>query len=381
MENLYKMNDFNDKEKYFLKVEDLQVSYRKELVLNEFNLQVKQEEIICLLGASGCGKTTFLNTLTGFVRFNSGRIIIENEVISNEKIPLRKRKKIAMVFQDYALFPHLSVFNNIAFSLSKLSKIEKKREVEAIANELEIEKLLAKYPHEISGGQKQRVSLARSLVFQPLLLLMDEPFSSQDAQLKEKLLIKVKSIIRKIKTTVIWVTHDQKEALMLSDKVGFMNKGKIEQIDKPYNIYHQPISKNVASFIGKGILVNGYMLKNGSIDCGFTIINEKIVKESKVLNYQLDFKQEKVAIFLFLRPNNVIIERISKEENKEEKQEKEIKGIINKEMFLGENSLYEVVLFSGEKLLSLVANHLKFNHKEKVKVRFSFKNGIIVFLR
>ena len=198
-----------------LKIKNLNFAYDKDLVLENFNLEVKEHEIVALKGKSGSGKSTILRLIAGLEKANSGEIYIDGKETS--KVETNKRK-IGYVFQDFALFPHLNVYNNISFGISHLSKKEQKQRVYKYANLFEIESLLKRYPHEISGGQKQRVALARSLVTQPKLLLLDEPMSALDTELRVALRPFLREILKELKITSILVTHDKEDVEVICDR-------------------------------------------------------------------------------------------------------------------------------------------------------------------
>lgn len=240
-----------------LEIRNLNFSYNKNKVIKDFSLFVEEGSFTTLLGPSGCGKTTLLKLISGFLEPDSGEIFINSNNICG--IPPEKRK-VAMVFQDYALFPHLTVEKNISYGLNLISrpkgtsKQEYKKENNAltqqIARILGIANLLERFPHELSGGQQQRVALARALVLKPGVLLMDEPLSSLDAKLRSQVREELKEIQQKFKITTIYVTHDQEEALFLSDKIAVINHGQLLQAGNPSEIYFSPKDAFTASFIG-----------------------------------------------------------------------------------------------------------------------------------
>ncbi len=228
---------------------------RRVKAVDNINLEIGKGEFFVILGPSGCGKSTLLNLIAGLEKPSSGEIYFgEKLVASKEKkifIPPKDRN-VAMVFQSYALYPHLNVFENIAFPLriQKLDKHSIKKEVEKIAEMLEIKDLLFARPSELSGGQKQRVAIARALVRKPSVLLLDEPLSNLDAQLRINARAEIKFLQKELKITTIYVTHDQTEAMSLGDRIAVMNKGKIEQIGSPEDLYKNPKNLFVAKFIG-----------------------------------------------------------------------------------------------------------------------------------
>ncbi|MEH6940948.1 ABC transporter ATP-binding protein [Bacillus sp. JJ722] len=224
--------------------------FGSNVVLDGIDLEVKQGELLTLLGPSGCGKTTTLNLIAGFLEADSGEVFIKGKNVT--KIPPYKRD-LGMVFQTYSLFPHMTVYENLSFGL-KLRKVPKADQDKKISRSLELVKMLGlehRYPRELSGGQRQRVAIARALVVEPELLLLDEPLSNLDAKLRHELRTEIKRLQKEIGVTTIFVTHDQEEALSMSDRVVVMNGGKIEQISTPTEIYNHPKTEFVFNFIGK----------------------------------------------------------------------------------------------------------------------------------
>jgi len=217
--------------------------------VDHVNLTLKRGEVFSLLGPSGCGKTTLLRILAGFEQADEGRVLLNGEDITN--LPPHKRV-INTVFQNYALFPHMTLWDNIAFGLQmkKLGKDQIKKEVEAMLALMDLERHAYKKPNMISGGQKQRVAIARALVNKPQLLLLDEPLAALDLKLRQRMLIELDTIHDEVGITFLYITHDQGEAMSLSDRIGVMNEGRIEQIGSPAEIYEAPRNSFVAAFIG-----------------------------------------------------------------------------------------------------------------------------------
>ena len=236
--------------------------------VNNVNLSIENEgDIICLLGPSGIGKTTILRTIAGLEKINSGKIILKNRVISSNKIHIEPEdRNVALSFQENCLFPHYSVEKNI--NLGSIRKIGKKKKINSkdIIKFLNLEKILNKYPHEISAGEAQRASLARSLISQPDLLLLDEPLSNVDQSFKEEIQVELKQILTNSKITTIIVTHDSYEAFYLGSKCAIILDGQIKQYDDPYNVYHFPNSVEVVNFLNRGILVPAKVTGENSLE-------------------------------------------------------------------------------------------------------------------
>lgn len=231
--------------------------------VDDLNLTVEQGEIITLLGPSGCGKTTTLRMVAGFEEPDSGSIEIDGTTVfdDHKSVPPEKRG-IGMVFQDYTLFPHMTIGKNVSFGLSKWSRHNRKHRAKEVLDLVGLGDYAERFPSELSGGQQQRVALARALAPKPHVILMDEPFSNLDAGLREKMRFDVENILRQANTTAIIVTHDQKDAFSISDRVVVMNDGVIQQIDAPRRLYQCPANCFVAQFVGKTNLLQGRLCPN-----------------------------------------------------------------------------------------------------------------------
>lgn len=227
----------------------------KKNIIDNINLEIKDKEFIVLVGSSGCGKSTILRLISGLEEVTSGEILIDDKVVNNTH---PKDRDIAFVFQSYALYPHMSVYENIAFGLKmrKYPKNEIDVKVREVAKALNLEDLLERKPRQLSGGQRQRVALGRAIVRNPKVFLMDEPLSNLDANLRVQMRSEIKRLHQKLKTTFIYVTHDQTEALTMGDRIVVLDKGKIQQADTPEEIYNNPKNKFVAGFIGQMNFIN-----------------------------------------------------------------------------------------------------------------------------
>ena len=230
-------------------LENISKSFGKKEILKNINLEIQDGEFLVLVGASGCGKSTLLRMVAGLETPSDGIIKIEDEIV-NDVHP--KDRNIAMVFQSYALYPHLNVYDNISLGLKvrKMAKCEIERRVKRAAEILKLEDYLKRKPKELSGGQRQRVALARAIVREPRVFLMDEPLSNLDAKLRSEMRAEIKKLQKRLKTTFIYVTHDQTEALTMGDRIVVLNNGEIQQIDTPNNIYNHPKNTFVATFMG-----------------------------------------------------------------------------------------------------------------------------------
>lgn len=242
----------------YLTLQQVSLAYQGKSVVHEVDLQLSEGQIGCLLGPSGCGKTTLLRAIAGFEPLINGSITLQGQVISHAELSIPPEKRgIGMVFQDYALFPHLSVADNIAFGIRQQSVKARKQRVEQLLELVKLPSFGKRYPHELSGGQQQRVALARALAPCPRLLLLDEPFGSQDMELRERLAREVREILKQEAITALLVTHDQYEAFAMADEIGVMQLGYLQQWGTAEQLYQQPANTFVASFIGKGALLPG----------------------------------------------------------------------------------------------------------------------------
>jgi len=239
-----------------LQLRDVSKSYGTATAVNRVSLLIEKGEFITLLGPSGSGKTTTLMMIAGFTPPTSGDILIDNESVVNK--PVHKRN-IGVVFQHYSLFPHMTVFDNIAFPLRmrRLGLKDIQQNVKGVLDLIKLSEFEQRFPKQLSGGQQQRVALARALVFNPPILLMDEPLGALDKNLREAMQLEIKDIQKKLQITTIYVTHDQSEALTMSDRIVVMNNGRIEQIGSPEELYECPINRFVAGFIGESNFLTG----------------------------------------------------------------------------------------------------------------------------
>ncbi|WP_185967987.1 ABC transporter ATP-binding protein [Thalassotalea sp. PS06] len=234
-----------------LAINQLQVSYQQQTILHGVDLNVAQGEIVCLLGSSGCGKTTLLKTIAGLINVDKGDIEINGNTVNSDGLAVAPEKRnLGMLFQDYALFPHLSVAENIAYGLRKLDKAQRQARVQEMLALVQLPDISDKYPNQLSGGQQQRVALARALAYQPDLLLLDEPFSNIDTKVKFELIAQIRDIIKQSGVAAIFVSHSKDEAFGFADTIALMDEGKIQQTGTPKALYQQPNSAFVARFMG-----------------------------------------------------------------------------------------------------------------------------------
>ena len=253
----------------FLNVSQLSVRYgeQAQAAVDGVSLGLPAGDIGVLIGPSGCGKTTLLRAVAGLERASAGRIVLEGETVSDGEhhMPAEQRR-IGMVFQDYALFPHLDVGRNIAFGIHRLPAAERAARVDEVLQLVGLAGMQARLPHELSGGQQQRVALARALAPRPRLLLLDEPFSNLDVDLRERLAHEVRGILKAAGATALFVTHDQLEAFAIGDRIGVMEHGQLHQWEDAYALYHRPATRFVADFIGHGVFTPATLVqRNGQV--------------------------------------------------------------------------------------------------------------------
>lgn len=299
------------------------------MAVEEVSFAVEKGEILALLGPSGCGKTTTLRLIAGFEVPDSGRIEIGGRMVAHDTIFLPPEQRgVGMVFQSYALFPHLTVLENVAFGLRQWGGEQQRDRIAEALDLVGLSKLEGRYPHELSGGQQQRVALARALAPSPQVVLLDEPFSNLDADMRAQMREDVRSILRQAGTTAIFVTHDQEEAFVIADQVGVLNHGRLEQLDHPEAIYHTPASRFVAQFVGSADFIPGL------------VQGERITTEFGILPNQRGLAGGQ-AVEVMIRPDD--IDLIPDQAGK---------AIVLTRQFRGADNLYCVRLPSGQKIHS-----------------------------
>jgi iron(III) transport system ATP-binding protein len=330
-------------------------AYGKQPVVQDLSLALEEGEIGCLLGASGCGKTTVLRLIAGFENPTRGSIRLRDRVVGapDSHVPPEQRL-IGMVFQDYALFPHLSIADNIGFGLREKSALVERRVTELLTI-VGLAGLGDKYPHELSGGQQQRVALARALAPRPHLLLLDEPFSNLDVELRERLSLEVRAILKQTGTAAILVTHDQHEAFAVADQVGIMHAGRIEQWDTPYNLYHRPATRHVADFIGQGVFLPGQVIDRQTVAIELGALNSSLPLEctSSCLTCG-----KGCGLDILLRPDDIVHDDAA-----------QTQAEVVAKTFRGAEFLYTLRLDSGVQVLSLVPSHHNHAIGERIGIR------------
>jgi iron(III) transport system ATP-binding protein len=314
-------------------------------------------QIGVLIGPSGCGKTSLLRAVAGLERLNAGRVSIEGEVLSDAERRIRiapERRRIGMVFQDYALFPHLTIEQNVAFGVAELPRAEREERVQQMLELVGLAHAARRAPHQLSGGQQQRVALARALAPRPRLLLLDEPFSSLDVDLRERLAQEVRVILKQSGTTALLVTHDQLEAFAVGDLIGVMNKGRLEQWGDAYSLYHRPASRFVAGFIGHGVFAPARIVRCEHGNCVQTPLGEL----HDVAGCPAPEAYPGGECDVLLRADDIVHDDASP-----------VKAVIERKAFRGSEFLYTLRLAGGERVMAHVPSHHDHQLGEAVGIR------------
>ncbi len=318
-------------------------------VVSDISLRLERGEIGCLLGPSGCGKTTLLRTIAGFVQPRSGEVRINERCVTGPAAPVpAERRGVGMVFQDFALFPHLTARDNIDFGLHELAGRERRERIDEVVRMLEVTDFQHKYPHQLSGGQQQRVAIARALAPRPDILLLDEPFSNLDVELREQIARELRMILKQAGMTTILVTHNQLEAFAMADEIGVIRDGALLQWDNAFNLYHRPAGPQIAEFIGEGVFLDG------------TVINAtEVATELGVLISDIPHgRAPNTEVSVLVRPDDIIHDDGSLKT-----------ATVRDKVFRGAEFLYTLTLPSGASILSLVPSHHDHAIGEKIGIR------------
>ncbi len=339
-------------------------SYGENKVVQNLNLNIEEGEFLTMLGPSGCGKTTTLRMVAGFEMPTNGNIYVENEEIQDTE---PYDREVNTVFQNYALFPHMTIFDNIAYGL-KLKKVPKAEIKERVLHMLDLVQLTGyekRKPDQLSGGQKQRVAIARALINKPKVLLLDEPLGALDLKLRKQMQFELKRLQRKLGITFIYVTHDQEEALTMSDRIAIMYKGNLEQVGTPKEIYEKPASKFVADFIGES---NIFYASIAQIEDG---IGELVLENGEVPAYVPDNKQNDI-VFVSVRPENMHM-------SKQEVPGFNLFGEVKEQIYIGNVNKVLVVLPSGyEVKVNLAPKETMPSVGETVFLHWEIEDGVVI---
>jgi iron(III) transport system ATP-binding protein len=350
-----------------LEVRDICQAYADHRIIDHLSFSLRAGSIACLLGPSGCGKTTVLRCIAGFEPLQQGEIVVDGECVSRPGHGLPpERRRIGMVFQDYALFPHLDVAANVGFALAGYASARRQERIAALLKSVGLADAARKYPHQLSGGQQQRVALARALAARPRLLLLDEPFSSLDVELRERLAGEVRALLKAEGMTAILVTHDQFEAFAFADEIGVMREGRLLQWDCAYDLYHRPTDRFVADFVGQGSFVPGRLTQTGEVELELGALTGEL---HVVGAAQPAGGTEQMLVDVLLRPDDVVHDEASP-----------VRAQVLAKAFRGAEILYTLRLSSGAQVLSLVPSHHDHAIGEAIGVRLA-ADHVIVFPR
>ena len=319
-----------------LEIEDVSLSIEGNLILDNLSLNIDEHEIISLIGPSASGKSSLLRIIAGFENISSGKVKLNGLIVDDRSTIVQpQNRNIGIIFQDLALFPHLSCKDNIIFGITNYSENHKRQRLDRLCNLLDITSINDKFPHEISGGQQQRIAIARALAPGPEILLLDEPFSALDEELKETLIHDVKNLLKEEKITTIVITHNIKEAFQLSDKIAFLDNKKIIQFDTAYNLYHKPYTKEIANFCGIGSFIKGTVIDNNHVS---TILGDLFGDTSK---YKVGSN-----VSVMIRPDDIIHDDNSSQSAK-----------VLEKIFFGSDFLYKLEISEGEKIFCYTPSH------------------------
>ncbi len=340
-----------------LHIHQINSQHQNTLILDNITLHLNAGEIGCLLGPSGCGKTTLLRTIAGLQPISQGEILLGEQLVSSTNTHLAtESRKVGMVFQDYALFPHLNVEDNIRFGITNFSKTQQQERITTLLELVDLSGKEKRYPHELSGGQQQRVALARALAGKPQILLMDEPFSGLDVELRENLARQVRCILKTEGITALMVTHNQNEAFAIADSVGVMNAGKLLQWDTSYNLYHEPNHPFVADFIGQGVLIKGTVSSCCQVETELGRLKTNVCD---------DFSPNQ-AVSVLVRPDDII-------HNDDSTWQLEV---VNR-VFRGSHFLFTLKLGNGEKVLCMSQSHHDHAIGSKIGVTLEMDHAVV----
>ena len=343
-----------------LEVQNVDAGYDGLQVLADVGFSLEPGQIGCILGPSGCGKTTVLRAIAGFEPVWQGRILIDDvEVSSGTSCLVPEARNVGMVFQDFALFPHLKVEDNVAFGLRGMDARERQTRVQEMLAIVGMPAYAQAYPHQLSGGQQQRIALARALAPRPALMLLDEPFSSMDADLREQLAREIRSILKQENTTAILVTHDQYEAFAMADRICVLHEGRVQQQGTGYDLYHRPANRFVADFIGQGVIIPATVESATSVrtDLG-------LIEGSETVGFEPGS-----IVDVLIRPDDVLHDDDSNES-----------AVVVEKAFRGADFLYYLRMDSGIEVMCLAPSHHNHKINERIGIRLNVDH-LVTFSR
>ena len=342
----------NDK----LNLQSVKIALDSKVILDDVNLKIDTGEIVSLMGSSASGKTSLIRSIAGFHNISSGTIQIDGQVVDDS---IRRSdvamRNVGVIFQDLALFPHLTVRENICFGLNNIDSAQQENRAKKLEDLLDIENITNRYPNQISGGQQQRVAIARAIAPKPNLLLLDEPFSALDYELKDNLMNDIMKLIKSENMTAILITHSAEEAFKMSDKIAFISNNTITQFANPYDIYHRPASKEIANFFGISSYIKAKITDSSHIKC---ILGDFV---GMVDQYNKDAKVD-----LLIRPDDIIHDDDSLFSAK-----------VIKKTFRGSDFLYELELNDGQKIFCYTPSHHNHQVNEVIGIKLDLDHLVI----
>jgi iron(III) transport system ATP-binding protein len=339
-----------------LELHEVSKSYGPRPAVEHVSFALAAGEIGCLLGPSGCGKTTALRCVAGFETLDEGRILLQGRVVGERGLHVPPHERgVGLVFQEHALFPHLTALGNVEFGLRSLAVPERRARAEETLHLVGLDDCAAAYPAELSGGQQQRVAIARALAPRPAVLLLDEPFASLDAALRERLVGDLRSLLKSLGMTALVVTHDQQEAFALADRVGLMREGRLEQWATPYELYHRPASRFVANFVGRASFLPATHGADGVVQTELGPLVEERVEPV----------EQGSACEVMLRPDDIVHDDDALQ-----------RGRIVDRTFRGANFMYTLELENGRRVLALVPSHRAHRIGESIGIRLDTEHVV-----
>jgi iron(III) transport system ATP-binding protein len=342
----------NDK----LNLQSVKIALDSKVILDDVNLKIDTGEIVSLMGSSASGKTSLIRSIAGFHNISSGTIQIDGQVVDDS---IRRSdvamRNVGVIFQDLALFPHLTVRENICFGLNNIDSTQQQNRAKKLEDLLSIENITNRYPNQISGGQQQRVAIARAIAPKPNLLLLDEPFSALDYELKDNLMSDIMKLIKSENITAILITHSAEEAFKMSDKIAFISDNTITQFANPYDIYHRPASKEIANFFGISSYIKAKITDSSHIKC---ILGDFV---GMVDQYNKDAKVD-----LLIRPDDIIHDDDSLFSAK-----------VTEKTFRGSDFLYELELKDGQKIFCFAPSHHNHQVNEVIGIKLDLDHLVI----
>ena len=342
----------NDK----LNLQSVKIALESKVILDDVNLKIDTGEIVSLMGSSASGKTSLIRSIAGFHNISSGVIQIDDQIVDDS---IRRSdvamRNVGVIFQDLALFPHLTVRENICFGLNNINSAQQQNRAKKLEALLSIENITDRYPNQISGGQQQRVAIARAIAPKPNLLLLDEPFSALDYELKDNLMSDIMKLIKSENITAILITHSAEEAFKMSDKIAFISNNTITQFANPYDIYHRPASKEIANFFGISSYIKAKITDSSHIKC---ILGDFV---GMVDQYNKDAKVD-----LLIRPDDIIHDDDSLFSAK-----------VTEKTFRGSDFLYELELKDGQKIFCFAPSHHNHQVNEVIGIKLDLDHLVI----